>query len=190
MKNFSNKAFTLIELMVVIAIIAILILGSNFLSFNNISNKQKVETKAIKITNNLEEIRNNALLGRGIGIDLYVPKKYKIDFSTSGSGVMKTEYFSGATSYDYTLFNKDVNFSDKFESISQIKCFDLNNKTAKNTFSGSNIGTGTIFIEGSNMTLSGSCSSGTKILELEIKRKSDIKKIQINTLNGLIKIIK
>ncbi|MDQ7022822.1 MAG: hypothetical protein Q9M97_04800 [Candidatus Gracilibacteria bacterium] len=82
---------------------------------------------------------------------------------------MKTEYFSGATSYDYTLFNKDVNFSDKFESISQIKCFDLNNKTAKNTFSGSNIGTGTIFIEGSNMTLSGSCSSGTKILELEIK---------------------
>jgi hypothetical protein len=40
------------------------------------------------------------------------------------------------------------------------------------------------------MSLSWSCDSTTKILEVTIKRKADTKKIQINTLNWLIEIVK
>lgn len=189
MKKFSSNAFTLIELMVVIAIIAMIILSSNFMSFNNVSNKQKLETKAVNITNNIEEIVNNALLWKWIWANLYVPKKYKIDFSTSWSWVINTQYFSW-TYLDYNLFNKKADFSDKFESLSQIKCFKLNSSTPENTFSWSTIWTWTLFIEWSNISLSWSCNSTTKILEIEIKRKSYTKKIQINTLNWLIKVIK
>jgi len=62
MKKFKNNAYTLVEIAIVIAIILIIILGTNFLSFNNISNRERLDSKAIQIINNFEEIRNNALL--------------------------------------------------------------------------------------------------------------------------------
>ena len=57
-----KKAFSLIELLIVIVIIGILILGSNFLSFNKISDKQELEIKTIRVISQIEEIRNNSLL--------------------------------------------------------------------------------------------------------------------------------
>ena len=187
MKKISNTAFTLIELMVVIAIIAILILGSNFLNFNKVSNKQKLDTKTIRIVSQIEEIRNNSLLWKWIWTELVVPEKYKIDFSTSWSWVIKAQYFSWSY-IDYN-FDKEISFSNNFDSISEIKCLELN-KNPINSFSWTTIWTWTIFIEWSNMSLSWSCDSTTKILELTIKRKADTKKIQINTLNWLIEIVK
>ena len=188
MKKISNTAFTLIELMVVIAIIAILILGSNFLNFNKVSNKQKLDTKTIRIVSQIEEIRNNSLLWKWIWTELVVPEKYKIDFSTSWSWVIKAQYFSWSY-IDYN-FDKEISFSNNFDSISEIKCFKLNNSTSENTFNSWSNWTWTILIEWANMSLSWSCDSTTKILELTIKRKANTKKIQINTLNWLIEIVK
>ena len=187
MKKISNTAFTLIELMVVIAIIAILILGSNFLSFKNISNKQELETKIIRIVSQIEEIRNNSLLWKWIWTELVVPEKYKIDFSTSWSWVIKAQYFSWSY-IDYN-FDKEISFSNNFDSISEIKCLELD-KNIIDSFSWTTIWTWTIFIKWANMSLSWSCDSTTKILELTIKRKANTKKIQINTLNWLIEIVK
>lgn len=189
MKKFKNNAFTLIELMVVISIIAILILGSNFLSFNNISNKEKLNTKIIQINSQIETIRNNALLWKWIWTNLIVPKKYKIDFSTNGSGQILYSYLSWATYQKYNLFDKKIDFSNQFESISEINCLKLDWWTWSNSPL-QNTETWTIFIEGANMTLSWNCDTNTKILDLTIKRKQDTKKIQINTLNWLIEIVK
>jgi len=186
MQKNKKNAFTLIELMVVISIIAILILGSNFLSFNNISNKQKLETKAIRISAHFEEIRNNALLWKGIWKDLFVPKKYKIDFSTSWSWIIKNTYLSWTIYEDYNLFNKEVIFWNRFETLSSISCLKLNwdeNILTKTE-------TGTLLIEWSVITLKWDCNIDEKILQLEIKRKNNTKKIQINSLNWLIEIIK
>lgn len=186
MKKVSNNAFTLIELLIVILIIAILILGSNFLNFNKVSNKQKLDTKTIQIVSQIEEIRNNALLWKWIWTDLFVPEKYKIDFSTSWSWIISTQYLSW-TYLDYNLFNKRIEFLNDFSSISEVKCLKLD-KSLWNSLT--NTQTWTIFIKWANMSLSWSCDSTTKILELNIKRKSDTKKIQINTLNWLIEIVK
>ena len=190
MRKNNFNAFTLIELMVVIAIIAILILGSNFLSFNKVSNKQKLETNVIRINSHFEEIRNNALLWKWIWTNLFVPEEYKIEFSTTWSWIIKNTYLSWWIYYDYNLFEKNINFSDRFDSISEIKCFKLNTLTAENTFNSWSTNTWTIFIKWANMTLSWSCNATTKILEVTIKRKNDTKKIQINTLNWLIEIVK
>lgn len=184
MKKNNLKAFTLIELMVVIALIWILIWWANFLSFNNISSKDKLETKVIKIISNIETIRNNALLWKWIWQNLIVPEKYKIDFSTSWSWKINYYYFSGAIS-DFVKYNFDKeNKLDKFESISSIKCLKLDwslwtNLTTSQTW--------TIIIEWANMTLTWNCDNTTKILELNIKRKQFSKKININTVSWLIK---
>jgi len=190
MKKKNFNAFTLIELMVVISIIAILILGSNFLSFNKVSNKQKLETKIIRINSHFEEIRNNALLWKWIWTNLFVPKKYKIEFSTTWSWVIKNTYLSWGNYLDYTLFDKNIHFSDKFDSISKISCLKLDWTETSNIFSDSTIWTWIILIEWANMTLTWWCDDNEKILEVEIKRKNDTKKIQINTLNWLIEIVK
>ena len=187
MKKKDYKAFTLIELMVVISIIAILILGSNFLNFRNTSNKQELDIKAIRIASQIEEIRNNSLLWKWIWTNLVVPTKYRIDFSNSWSWIIKAQYFSW--SYIDYIFDKKISFSDNFESISEIKCLELN-KNPINSFSWTTIWTWTIFIEWANMSLSWNCAPTAKILELTLKRKSDTKKIQINTLNWLIEIVK
>ena len=186
MKKKLNNAFTLIELLIVISIIAIIIWGINFLNFNKHWNKYKLETKAIKIVSQIEEIRNNALLWKWIWTDLFVPEKYKIDFSTSWSWIISTQYLSW-TYLDYNLFNKRIEFLNDFSSISEVKCLKLD-KSLWNSLT--NTQTWTIFIKWANMSLSWSCDSTTKILELNIKRKSDTKKIQINTLNWLIEIVK
>lgn len=190
----SQKAFTLIELLVIIAIIWTIILWTNLMSFNNISNKQELDTKIIKISSNIELIRNNSLLWKWIWTNLIVPEKYKIDFSTSWSGIIKTYYYSWAISdyVDYTFYDKEIDFSNKFEKISNIKCLDLK-QTTENELTSSE--TWSIIIEWAKLTLSWSCTSNPldidkKILEIEIKRKSDTKKIQINTLNWLIEIKK
>lgn len=192
--NKSQKAFTLIELLVIIAIIWTIILWTNLMSFNNISNKQELDTKIIKISSNIELIRNNSLLWKWIWTNLIVPEKYKIDFSTSWSGIIKTYYYSWAISdyVDYTFYDKEIDFSNKFEKISNIKCLDLK-QTTENELTSSE--TWSIIIEWAKLTLSWSCTSNPldidkKILEIEIKRKSDTKKIQINTLNWLIEIKK
>ena len=116
MKKNNHNAFTLIELMVVIGIIAILILGSNFLNFNKVSNKQKLDTKTIRIVSQIEEIRNNSLLWKWIWTELIVPKKYRIDFSTSWSWVISTKYYSWSY-MDYNLFDKKVSFIRDFLKI-------------------------------------------------------------------------
>lgn len=181
-----KKAFSLIELLIVIVIIGILILGSNFLSFNKISDKQELEIKTIRVISQIEEIRNNSLLWKWIWTDLVVPEKYRMDFSTSWSWIINTQYLSWGY-INNNLYNKKIKFWNNFDSISEIKCLNLD-KISGNTLL--NTETWSIIIEWANMSLSWSCDTSTKILELTIKRKEDTKKIQINTLNWLIELVK
>jgi prepilin-type N-terminal cleavage/methylation domain-containing protein len=57
-----TTAFTLIELMITIAIIAIIILSLNNIDFNKMSSNQRLDMFTNSIITNIENIRNNALL--------------------------------------------------------------------------------------------------------------------------------
>ena len=63
-KYTSRKAFTLIEIMVVIVIIGIVSVGMSNFNFNRLTEAQKVSIATSEIVNMLEEIRNNALIGK------------------------------------------------------------------------------------------------------------------------------
>lgn len=62
MKNIDSYAFTLIELLLVIALIVIMTLGGMSLNFNTLTDEQNLNIFTNKIKTNFEEIRNNALL--------------------------------------------------------------------------------------------------------------------------------
>ncbi|MCH2189067.1 prepilin-type N-terminal cleavage/methylation domain-containing protein, partial [Candidatus Gracilibacteria bacterium] len=62
-----KTGFTLVEILVAISVLAIIILGVSNIQLKSISDGQRVESFAYRIVNHYELIRNNALIGKGIG---------------------------------------------------------------------------------------------------------------------------
>ncbi|QFR38954.1 prepilin-type N-terminal cleavage/methylation domain-containing protein [Candidatus Gracilibacteria bacterium 28_42_T64] len=177
----SLSAFTLAEILVVISIIAILSLGINSINFNRISKKQDLEVFTNKVTYSFENVRNDALLGKGIGTDLNVPEKWKIDFSNVGSGQIVTSYFSGS----WFIYTGSTLVPQKNFNISEINCLRLDN-TVDTLITN---GIGTIEFIGSNLSLTGACTDTTsKKLEIVTDYGSGTfeKTIHINMINGLV----
>ncbi len=184
MKKNLPSAFTLIELLVVIAIISIIALWITKLNFNTISDKQKLKIVATKIISNFETVRWNALMWKGIWEELNVPDSYRINFSTTWSWSITTQYLSW-TLQTYTDI-VPLSFWTNFNEISKFNCLKLDK-----TLNTASTSTGVIIIEWGSLTLTGACNQpSSKILELEIKRKQWTQTIQINTLNGLISLKK
>lgn len=61
-----KKGFTLIELMIVIAMIGIIFVWMRNINFNYMSDRQKAEQFANKIISQIETARNNAMIGRSV----------------------------------------------------------------------------------------------------------------------------
>jgi|GEM_PF-1852332 hypothetical protein len=67
MNNFltkNKKAFTLIELVIVLALIGLFLLFTNPFNFNILSNEQKSEIFANKIISTLETSRDETITGK------------------------------------------------------------------------------------------------------------------------------
>lgn len=62
---FSKKWFTLVELLVVIALIMIILLWMNSWNFNKLSNEQRAEKFANRIISEIEELRDNMISWKG-----------------------------------------------------------------------------------------------------------------------------
>ena len=181
MKKKSPSAFTLIELLVVIAIVAIIALWITKLNFNTISDKQKLKIVATKIISNFETVRWNALMWKWIWTNLDIPESYQIDFSTTWSWNITTQYLSG-TLQTYTDIIP-LNFWSNFNEVSKIECAKLDNSTGpllNNTVS--------IIIKWGRLSLTGCTDVTSKKINIEIKRKQFTETIQVNTLNGLISL--
>ena len=181
MKKNLPDAFTLIELLVVIAIVAIIALGITKLNFNTISDKQKLKIVATKIISNFETVRWNALMWKGIWTHLDIPESYQINFSTTWSGNIITQYLSW-TLQAYTDIIP-LSFWANFNEVSNIECAKLDNSTG--SLSGN---TGSIIIKWWNLSLTGCTEPSSKKINIEIKRKQYSETIQINTLNWLVSI--
>ncbi|MBB1564907.1 hypothetical protein HG430_002600 [Candidatus Gracilibacteria bacterium] len=66
MRKKIKNAFTIIELVVVITLIIIIVFGLNSLNFGKLSDLQKSDIFSNKIIGELENVRNDALVGKGI----------------------------------------------------------------------------------------------------------------------------
>lgn len=105
--NKSHAAFTLVELIIVIAIVALVITLSGWIDLNEINRGKNAELFTEKISRLFENTRNNALLWRAINWE--TPDSWRIRFDLTNKGTFATEYFDGI---DWKTFSdEDYNFS-------------------------------------------------------------------------------
>lgn len=177
-KNKTHSAFTLIELMVIIAIIWIMAWLGSQINLNKISDKNKLIIFNNSIVSQFETFRNNILLWKWVDSNVWVKESWKMTYNTTNSWTITPSYLSWTW---ITYPDSSINTED-FYSITDINCLDIN-KTLLN--SGTNA---EVFIQGNNFSLSGACTWASRILEFTTKFRANTSKIYINTLNWLIEI--
>ena len=165
-----NKAFTLLEIMVVIALIWIIAFAVSKFNFNGLTNRQKLDSFFYKIKTNIETIQNNALIWKAIKnwTDAFVPEKWKIDFNNSWSWKIISNYYDWS---QYKFFSKII--PKKFYSIKIYNNWNLLNDTWS------------LLIEWWNLSLTW-INTNNKILEITAKYKNFEKKFTINTISWVI----
>lgn len=173
----NQKAFTLIELLLVLFIISLWIIWASSLNFNSLNDQQKLGIFSNKIVTAFEEIRSNALLWKAVGVNLEIPEKWKIEFSTSWSGNIQT-YYNNWTWVSYENINIETNYK-----VQELVCSSIDE-----SFTGSISATGIIEIEWKDITLTWACDDVRyKKLKTTLSLKNNFEKtLEINTLNGLI----
>lgn len=179
-KNIIKQAFTLIELLVVIWIIWIIFIAWSQVNLNNITDSNKLLIFNNKIISQFELIRNNTLLWKWININVSVPERWKISYSSSDNWAIKPSYLSWSIWIEYLENNLDI---QEFHSIKQINCLNINWWIIN-----SNVSNAEIIIEWNEFIISWACWVNSKILEIETQFRNDTEIIQINSLNGLIEI--
>lgn len=116
----NKKWFTLIEIVLVIALIWILMVWLSRINFNNNLNKQKFEDFNNQIVTNIETVRNNALNWKWVlsGGNLINPTKFNINLTLTA---MTTWH---GLSYNNLLNEVNVSFNN-INKITSIKCANL-----------------------------------------------------------------
>jgi len=178
------SAFTLVELLVAIALISILALWFSQMSFNRLSQKQELSISANSLLSKVSELRDNALIWRSVlsGSTLTSPEGWEMRISNdSSSWSMSWSYsllwdFSDSISLTGSLWNSKTPFS-----IESIDCLAIDGSVSQSDLPWASIR----FFWSNNMELR--CWSlvldpTEKILTVRYGAWSITETIEINTL--------
>jgi len=170
--------FSLIEILVAIAILWILAIWFSQINYKSISDKQMGGIFSNKITSFLETVRNNALLWKWVWISWEIPLSWKIEIPFSSWRII--------TSYEtstWNIINNDLTFSlNKWEEISQITCKTFWSPPTSETLTS----TGTVIFEKEKIRISWCSNNNFRILQIRTRYNNFWKTITINTINGVI----
>ncbi len=176
LKN-KNKAFTVMELLVVITLIIIMIAWASNINFNSSTSKQRLEIFTNKVISQIETIRTNDLVWKAElnWVDLEIPDKWIIEVSSSNSWSIITKI---EKSWTQEVINKLE--LEQWYSISEITC-STNNWTPTTT------NTWTIIFEKWNYIIDWiGCNSWENTIRIKTKFLSDEKNIYFDSVNWLI----
>jgi prepilin-type N-terminal cleavage/methylation domain-containing protein len=177
-KRTSLSAFTIAELLVVMAIISILALWISRINFQRLSQNQQISIETAKIVNLIEEARNNALIGKWVGVDLITPESWSIVIENdSSSGSLTSRYLSWWTLTWTTVLDSPFPFS-----INNLECRPLNNTAGISSWSF------TLTFTWSVGGISGCSNSNYKIISFDYWVWTLNKNININTLSWIIEV--
>jgi prepilin-type N-terminal cleavage/methylation domain-containing protein len=164
MKQKTKKAFSLIELLIVIALIMIVTFWFSNLTFKNQKNKEELEKRINLIINKIDEIKFNSLLWKSEK-NYIVADKQKIVINTwaDNSLIIETWYLSWNT---WNKIGKNI-LKRKWFFTKNFFCSSLYDKTATWSFYWS----WEIIFEWKNIYLSWWDCSNLKYQQLEINFK-------------------
>ena len=177
---YYKKAFTLLELMVWIAIISIISLWISNLYWSNIPDKQRLDIFTNKVISIIDSVKNYALVWKWIWQYIETPKYYKIDISTGS--YLRTYYNTWII--DTLFYPLSIDTFTSSYSIKSITCknLDLTNLSTTNAIS--------IFYEWSTISLSWCIDNYQKIVDIELFFKWFTNIIRLNSISWVLEEIK
>lgn len=169
----TKKAFTLIELLIVMIIFIILILWFSSMNLTSLSQKEKAEAFNNRVAWIMEYIRNNAMIWKWVKewTQLFIPKQWKINFKKND------EIYNMTTSYSWSSnWEKLEDYKLKiwkFEKIDEVWCWSFT-------------WTIDIIFEWNTASLSGSNCKNETTLEIHSSYREFKNKIKFDTISWLI----
>ncbi len=165
------SGFTLIEVLVVISIIAVMAVGVSNINWNRLTDKQKVTILKNRVISDIETIRNNALFGKWVTVDLIVPEQWNIAISNNQIDI---SYLSWATDIPY----KTIAIGTP-ERIKTIYCWDDTTDIVS--------GPAELIFRWSEVSFGSSTCVWENVLSLDLDYKQNFtESIEINSVSGLI----
>lgn len=179
---YNKKAFTIIELLVWVAIISIITLWITNLYSSKIPDRQRLDIFASKVISKFDTIKNYSLVWKWVWKSLVTPKYYLIELSKSGS-YLKSFY---NTWWINNIYYDQMSLYPFWESykIHSIKCKNLD---STNT---SIINKLDLKYEGANITLSWCIDDFQKVIEIELYYKGFKNLLRLNTISWVLESIK
>ena len=183
MQKKSLYAFTLVEIVVVVSLLAFLVIFWANLNFSRLTQKQETSIETQKIKSIFDEVRNAAYFGRAVGANNnIIPTSWRIQISRSASGTLQSSYLSGST---WISYGKNWSAKTPYE-IRSIGCKNL---TGTLTWAVTGNNTGTLLLTGSQLSFSGvwCTNQNLKIFTLELKNRDYSEFLELNTVTWVLR---
>lgn len=171
-------AFTLTEILVVIAVIGILWVWLTRLNFSRISQTELVSIESIKILTSLEEMRNNALVWKAEDIDGEIPISWDMTFDQSWG-----EYITSITDSSWI---RDTIRNTELRNPLEIVTLTCTNLDGSNPWTSSIITISFLTWWDTQLDWCPAAVTHPRILDIEVWFWSIIRTIRINTLTDVI----
>lgn len=180
--NYQKNAFTLVELIVWIAIIWLISLWITNMYSSNLPDRQKLDLFANRFVWIIDSVKNYSLVWKWIWTELVTPNYFKMELSRTGS-YLKTFFNTWGTDVYYPPMS--INPFDTYYKIYSIKCISLD------LSSWDQVDDISITYNWSNITLSWCLNDYQKIVDLELAYKVRFKKtIRLNSISWVLEEIK
>lgn len=177
-----KNAFTLIEILVVIVIVWIVTLWASSLYSKNLWDRQKLSIETNKFITIIESIKNNALVGKWVWVDLITPDYYNVVvwYDEAWSWYVLSSYNTWTT--------ENINFPsmslEKYD-IRRITCSNLDWSNSDNT-----IKEVTIKYEWNNISATWCNDPSRKVIDVMIWYKSFSSRVKLNTISWVMEEVR
>lgn len=173
-----KKAFTLVELMVVMAVIVLIALSFNTTNLTKLTDRQKIQIFTNKLITNIESLRNSSLIWKWADSNLTSTYLTEITLTDAWSWSLIVKYNTWATS---TLINNsEFSLTPWISySIKEIRCLRIDNSDDWVTASW------VVSIVWANLSLSW-CPVTSRKLKITTKFLDNEQDFTINVVNWLV----